>query len=308
MKQMVRSRPVSSTVRLVALLGTLTAAVPVAAGPAVDWGDLPGPTKAPSQVIGGYTRGCLDGAQVLPLDGTGYQVMRPSRNRFYGHPDLIEVIRWLGQTAVAQGWPGILVGDLAQARGGPMRSGHASHQTGLDADIWFRPAPPRELSFKEREEISATSFVAANGGALDARRWTEAHSRLLRAAASHPKVERIFVNPAIKQHLCSMSRGDRAWLRKIRPWWGHDDHFHIRLRCPHGSRACSVQAPPPAGDGCDESLAWWMSGEARQELQRRRAAAAKVPSRPVGLPDLPAQCRSVYYGATAAAGSSVGSR
>jgi hypothetical protein len=38
------------------------------------------------------------------------------------------------------GWgKGLYIGDISQPRGGPMTSGHASHQIGLDADIWMLP-------------------------------------------------------------------------------------------------------------------------------------------------------------------------
>ncbi len=47
----------------------------------------------------------------------------------------------------------------AQPRGGPTLSGHASHQTGLDADIWLTPMPNRQLSRKEREDTSAVMMV-----------------------------------------------------------------------------------------------------------------------------------------------------
>lgn len=258
-----------------------------------DWGGVAGPTRGPSQVVGGYSRGCLDGAWMLPLDGPGYQVMRPSRDRFYGHPDLIRFVRWLGESSVAAGSAGILVGDLAQARGGPMRSGHASHQTGLDVDIWFLPAPAYRLSRDERESLSATSVVAADGRTLHGQRWSDSHATLLRAAALRPEVARIFVNAAIKHQLCQTAGDDRRWLAKIRPWWGHVDHFHVRLACPSDSALCVEQAPPPPGDGCDETLAWWMSGEARAELARRRASAK--PSGPPKLTDLPERCRTLYF-------------
>src|SRR5512147_2753244 len=126
------------------------------------WGDTAMPST-PAMAIGGHARGCLAGAEPLPLDGVGYQVMRPSRNRFYGHPVAIDFVRRFAVAMRAKGWPGLLVGDLAQSRGGPMEQGHRSHQTGLDIDIWFLVAPQRTLSPGEREEISAMSLVNEQG-------------------------------------------------------------------------------------------------------------------------------------------------
>jgi penicillin-insensitive murein DD-endopeptidase len=255
-----------------------------------DWAGVPGPTATPSQAIGGYSLGCLEGAAALGLDGPGYHVMRPSRARYFGHPNLIRFVRWLGNEAVAQGNSGILVGDLAQARGGPMSSGHASHQSGLDVDIWFLPAPDQPPTLDDREILSAISMVTEDGLKVG-ENWTIGQVTLLRVAAGYPDVDRIFVNAAIKQELCETAGSDRAWLAKIRPWWGHDHHFHVRLACPGGDVTCIDQFPPPPGDGCGMELAWWFSSEARQAL----ADQQKAPRRRIAMADLPAECEAVYH-------------
>jgi penicillin-insensitive murein endopeptidase len=253
------------------------------------WGPMMTPTSSPARAVGGHARGCLDGAEPLPIDGLGYQVMRPSRNRFYGHPVAIEFVRELADAMHAKGHEDLLVGDLAQPRGGPILHGHRSHQTGLDIDIWFLPAPARTLSAQEREVMSAISVVAGHGTGLYVAVWTEQHVELLRTAAAFPQVDRIFVNAAIKQELCLTVHDDRSWLAKLRPWWGHDDHFHVGLHCPEGDVECFDRAPVPAGDGCDHTLAWWFTEEAAEELRKSRAA----PSRPLTLDDLPSACRAV---------------
>src|SRR5690348_14069491 len=115
------------------------------------------PAAMPTRVIGFYAKGCIAGAEALPINGDTWQVMRLSRNRYWGHPDLVALVERLAAKAHKEAhWPGILVGDMSQPRGGPMLTGHASHQVGLDADIWLTPAPDRQLSRNEREEMSAT--------------------------------------------------------------------------------------------------------------------------------------------------------
>jgi penicillin-insensitive murein endopeptidase len=261
---------------------------PIRAAEIVDWGQLTDPSAGPAHVFGGHARGCLAGATALPLQGDGFEVMRPSRNRYYGHPELIAFIQNFARTMRQYGWSGLLIGDLAQPRGGPMRSGHRSHQTGLDVDIWFLPAPPQPLSAEERETLSAVSMVDASGTEVDPGRWTQDFAMLLRTAAEFADVDRIFVNPAIKRELCRSVDGDRAWLGKIRPWWGHDHHFHVGLRCAASDPRCENRQPPvPSGDGCDETLAWWFSAEARA------AAATSSPRPPITLDDLPPDCRSL---------------
>jgi penicillin-insensitive murein endopeptidase len=226
------------------------------------------------------------------MDGPGWQVMRPSRQRFYGHPTLIAFIESLGQSMIAQGWQGILVGDMAQARGGPMRTGHRSHQTGLDVDIWFLAAPGGRLSTEDRETMSAISLVAEGGADVRPDVWNPRHAALLRYAASFPEVDRIFVNPAIKRELCRTVADDRSWLGKIRPWWGHDAHLHVRLACPAGDTSCAAQAALPSGDGCDAGLDWWFSAEAGQKLRDR---AEEPPARALTLDNLPVGCRVVFF-------------
>jgi penicillin-insensitive murein endopeptidase len=221
------------------------------------------PAPGPPEAIGSYERGCLEGAVELPADGPNWQVMRPSRDRAWGHPALIGLIEKLAAVMpAAAGWPGLLIGDIAQPRGGPMLTGHGSHQIGLDADIWLTPMPNRRLSARERDEMSATEVVAADRLHVDLRVWNSSYPKMYRAVASQPEVARIFVNPAIKRELCREAGNDRGWLAKIRPWWGHDYHFHMRLVCPPGEPECHDQPPPPPGDGCGRELAWWFTPEA----------------------------------------------
>ena len=246
------------------------------------FGNKATPATGPPEAIGAYERGCLEGAVALPADGPNWQVMRPSRNRAWGQPALIALLERVAQKLPAAiGWPGLLIGDIGQPRGGPMLTGHASHQVGLDADIWLSPMPGRRLSSAERDEISATDLVAADGNAVDGA-WTSQHRRLIEAFASEPAVARIFVNPAIKRALCLEAETDRAWLTKIRPWWGHNEHFHIRLSCPAGQAECRNQAPPPPGDGCGKELSWWFTPEARHP--------PKTAGKPLLVSDLPLAC------------------
>ena len=81
--------------------------------------------------IGSYADGCLAGAVALPISGPIWQVMRLSRNRYWGNPSLVAFIKRLADHAKEVGWNGLLVGDMSQPRGGPMLSGHSSHQIGL---------------------------------------------------------------------------------------------------------------------------------------------------------------------------------
>jgi len=216
-----------------------------------------GQGMAEPRIMGEPTRGCIAGAVSLPLEGEGFTVMHLERKRYYGHPLLIDTVMALGRT-VRQGGGHLRVGDLSRVTGGPMPFGHRSHQTGLDVDLWFDLDGSSGLHLDPlRSSVSATSLLNPAKTGLDTRLWHDRHVQVLRTAALQPGVDRIFVNPHIKKALCQGQRGDRGWLHRIRPWHGHDDHFHLRLACPENSPECVRQASVPAGDGCDASLDWW---------------------------------------------------
>lgn len=254
------------------------------------------PTRSlKAKAIGSYAKGCMAGGVPVPVDGPAWQVMRLSRNRNWGHPDLVALVERLAVEAKQyDGWNGLLVGDLAQPRGGPMLSGHASHQVGLDADVWLTPMPNRTLTRNERENISAT-LVVKDRRTMDYKVWTEAHARLLKRAASYDEVARIFVHPPIKAELCKWATGDRSWLAKIRAYYGHNYHFHIRIKCPKGSSGCKNQAPPAPKDktGCGEELAYWMGDVPWAKKKRDPNAKPPKPAPPLTLAGLPAECRAV---------------
>src|SRR5260221_6417185 len=215
------------------------------------------PAAMPTRVVGFYAKGCIAGAEALPINGDTWQVMRLSRHRNWAHPDMVALLERLSVKAHKDaGWPGILVGDMSQPRGGPMFTGHASHQVGLDADVWLTPMPDHRLWREEREEMSAVMMVRNDRLDVDPHVFTAGHLAVIRDAALEPAVQRIFVNAAIKKALCREAKGDKSWLEKVRPWYGHDYHFHIRMRCPAGSKDCDGQKEQDGGDGCGD-LAYW---------------------------------------------------
>jgi penicillin-insensitive murein DD-endopeptidase len=247
------------------------------------------PADLEARSIGFYSRGCLAGGEALPVNGPAWQVMRLSRNRMWGNPDLIAFLEKFAKTVPrVSNWPGILVGDLSQPRGGPMLTGHASHQIGLDADIWLTPMPNRQLSREEREEMSATDMVRSDKLDIDPRVWTPDHLSVIRAAAVSPLVQRIFVNAAIKKALCREAGSDRAWLNKVRPMYGHNYHFHIRVFCPRGAGSCDEQDGVPPGDGCDQ-LAYWFS----DAILHPKPNPNPKPRPQLTMASLPAECRVV---------------
>ena len=280
----------------------LLSAVPAGAEPLARnlFGAVATASNQGSGAIGSYARGCGAGMVQLPESGPSWQAMRLSRNRNWGQPALVQYLIDLSAVAQQVGWPGLYIGDMSQPRGGPMTSGHSSHQIGLDADVWYLPPTRLTLSQKQRESISANSVRTDDQKHVNAN-WTPAHHALLRWAASDPRVDRIFVAAAIKIEMCKTAKAkDKKWLQKIRPIYGHHDHLHVRLKCPAGSGACETQSPTVAelsngGNGCDDTLTWWVTTylDELKNPPKKPSGPKKKGPRDYTMADLPKQCANV---------------
>jgi len=251
------------------------------------WAKVAGPAPGAARVFGFYAKGCISGAHSLPLDGHGFAVLRPQRNRYWGHPSMIAFVRDLA-ARVARAGSVLLIADIGQPRGGPV-AGHASHQLGLDADIRLLMLPRGSVTPAYRAEPPQVSMVTRDRKAIDRSRWSRRQIALIRAAALDARVDRIFVNPVIKRALCRAVTGKRRWLAKVVPWYGHDAHMHVRLRCPADSPGCIKQTPLPAGDGCGAALAWWF-----RKVTVKPPTTTKTPPRvKPRRPQLPPTCEAV---------------
>ena len=259
------------------------------------------PSRQAPMPIGSYARGCGAGMVELPESGPSWQAMRLSRHRNFGQPVLIDYLIGLSQVAQQIGWAGLYIGDMGQPRGGPMTSGHASHQIGLDADIWMLPPRRLDLTVREREDISSIPVRSADQRSVTSN-WTAAHRALMRAAALDPRVDRIFVAAAVKIEMCKTAkRKDKDWLQKIRPIAGHDTHFHVRLKCPKGARLCESQKPTVAdlskgGNGCDDTLTYWVTdylNPPKPTKKPKKPAKPERGPRDFTMADLPKQCAAV---------------
>ena len=297
------------TIRIRFLCASLVALAAAAASFGSASGDVPASShfsavdsasrQAPDPV-GGYSQGCIGGAMELPETGPTWQAMRPSRNRNWGHPVLVSFIEELSQSASELGWMGLYIGDMSQPRGGPMPSGHASHQIGLDVDIWMLPPARLDLSRKEREEISSISVRREDQKAVN-KNWTETHMQVLKKAAMDPRVDRIFITAAAKVEMCeNAGSNDQRWLQKLRPWYQHNYHFHVRLKCPEGALHCMPQRPTVeeltgGNGGCDKSLEWWVTDYAESLKEPAgKPAPSKIRSASSFLmSDLPGACAAI---------------
>jgi penicillin-insensitive murein endopeptidase len=220
--------------------------------------------SAITESIGAYTAGCIRNAAALPANGKGFQVIRLGRGRFYANTSTVDYIRSLGRQVDEQLDGILLIGDVSQKTGGPMLDEHSSHQIGLDADILFWQHPiaiQRTLTDVERAHIYPQSVLTEDETRVDEFKWDDRTGEIIKLAAADARVERIFVNPVIKRKLCMDFKGEK-WLAKIRPWYGHDGHFHVRLKCPSDNNMCEPQEPINMfDDGCGAELASWFRSD-----------------------------------------------
>jgi penicillin-insensitive murein DD-endopeptidase len=264
------------------------------------FGAVPGPAPLASRSIGSYAKGCLAGGVALPINGPDWQVMRLSRNRNWGSPQLLDFLeRFASDARALDGWPGLLVGDMSQPRGGPMLTGHTSHQVGLDVDIWLTPMPDRVLTPQEREDMSAVSMLK-DPFTVDPNVFTLLQVKLIRRAASYAQVARIFVHPAIKKALCAQASQvgkDTSWLGKVRPWWNHHYHFHVRLSCPPGMAGCENQKEVSGDNGCGQELTTWYAMIKKAAIESAKppvpGATPWVGKPPLTMAQLPRECGTV---------------
>lgn len=262
------------------------------------------PSQQESMPVGSYARGCAAGSVEMPETGPTWQTMRLSRGRNFGQPAMVQFLMDLSAQAVSIGWGrGLYIGDISQPRGGPMTSGHASHQIGLDADIWWLAPKRLNLSAEERENLSSIPMRSADQRSVT-KSWGPKARALLQLAASDPRVDRIFVAAAIKVEICKTAKPrDKKWLQKIRPIAGHDTHFHVRLKCPKGARLCETQKPSVSelskgGNGCDDTLMWWVTDylnppKTTNKKPKEDDAPKKRGPRQYTMADLPKQCQNV---------------
>ena len=264
------------------LTGLLVLTACVQAMAATPWQKIEHPISGSAQSIGGFSNGCIVGAHGLSLADDSYQVMRPDQRRYFGHPDLVAFIHRLSQRTHQQTGGTLLIGDMGMPAGGRFSSGHASHQTGLDVDI-FLQLPKKRWTSAQLLRPQAIDLVAGDGKRVVPALWKPEIDNLIKLAAKDSEVTRIFVNPAIKQQLCLDAGTDRGWLHKVRPWFAHRAHMHVRLRCPANSLECEDQAEPPAGDGCGAELQSWFAPP-------KPGSSSPKPTAP---PPLPASCQAL---------------
>ncbi len=229
------------------------------------WARIEKPLPGVSQSIGRPNGGCLIGAQELDLSGNTWELMRPQKRRNFAHPELIEILKQLGahiQSKSVTKTEKLLIGDLSQAAGGPLPFGDSSHQTGLDAEIWWMRLShfPYVLDKENREKLEAKSILHADGLSLNSY-WDVLTQEMLLWLASRGEVQAVYVNAAIKKKLC-LEMSFHPGHNKIFADFGHEKSFRLRLLCPENSKYCTNLWEDASANSCnDDDLEQWFRPE-----------------------------------------------
>jgi penicillin-insensitive murein DD-endopeptidase len=229
----------------------------VTAASAARSGDAFGSGRALS--IGSPTDGELLGG--VALAPRPYLDLRWPDGPRWGLPSMVRMLD-RAASRVSRRHPGsvLLVGDLSKERGGNLE-GHASHESGRDADVGFyyrtqgKPfRAQRLMRVDPGGRVAGLPHIEFD----DARNW-----ELVEAFLTDPEVvvQRIFVADPIRKRLLSHARQQgasprvfaRAEVALHQPGRGpaHDDHFHVRIACPRGQRDVCIPTPQPRGVRAD---------------------------------------------------------
>jgi penicillin-insensitive murein DD-endopeptidase len=197
-----------------------------------------------SQAIGYPAAGRLENASSLNVGSKAYIIKYPAQKQYFGTRLLVEFIQRMGNL-VLKYMPAyqILIGDLSDKNGGRQISGgkreHASHQSGLDADI----------SYLTKAHVPAESIVGNRGAFLKSKLHVGEQWRLFKETVASGRVSRYFVNSSVKVGFCRYARevgeynANKSALKHLMIEHGHITHFHIRLRCPTDSPRCMPEGP-----------------------------------------------------------------
>ena len=242
-------------------------------------------TGSEARIYGSPNNGCIAGALPLSDQNETFQLQRWGNDRHYAHPLMLQYLQDLRARAAELELPPLLIGDLSRPYGGPYgpSSAHASHNTGLDVDLPFDFAQPRKNHY-ELEHPKDNYIVS---GKKVRSSFTPEIATYIKLAASDPRVDRVFVAPMIKKHMCALyeHEPDAGFLHKLRPWFGHRAHMHVRLNCPSDSPECVLPKPIPEGSGCGYEVdSWFLPPPPKTQT------AANTKPKPKAKKVLPPQC------------------
>lgn len=175
------------------------------------------------------------------LDGAasgGFEVIDLRREQHYGSGLLIATIKKASlRFQEMYGNKDLVRVNALSKRGGGKLGSHSSHQNGLDADIVYIGESKWGTVLDKRGEVKKD---------FD----TEKNYQFFKLLVATGYVNRIFVDKKIKKRMCGWVKSQglmdeaKDVLIALRSHDGHDDHFHLRLKCSPYYPLCRDQTLP----------------------------------------------------------------
>lgn len=216
------------------------------------------------KAVGFYTDGKIEKATLLPEKGEAFQQVYTERDTHWGTGMIVSMIENASEYLVTKWYPGtvVMIGDVAKKFGGDIGT-HASHQSGLDADIPY-------IGNKGFDRVIANGEVKSSFDYMKNWQFLRliANQKIVQDGRTTTVLNRVFMNPVIHKGFCAWAQKsdllknplDQEIMSRIRPWEGHDKHFHVRLKCSPHYPACRNQQEPakfnpndPCGLGAKKS-------------------------------------------------------
>lgn len=174
-----------------------------------------------SVAVGATNHGFLVRGVQLPSEGEDFFTWDPIKQRFPNRPwrrwgtdtTIRGLLRVIHRFRVAHPQAArIGISDISRPEGGPFGRrygglGHASHQNGLDVDLYY----PR----RDRQELSITAVSQIDRGLA-----RDLVARFVKAGSVY-----VFVGPST-----GLAPGGNQVGRKVQRLVHHDDHMHVRFR------------------------------------------------------------------------------
>lgn len=205
--------------------------------------------------IGLPTNGSLLDGDCLPQEGEGYMQLYRDMQRIWATYPMVDMIE-KAAADVARRYPGrdrLQVEDISKENGGEV-DGHDSHENGLDVDLQYYKADGVEHDPIKKKQYYADPMVV--NGKVSSNFDIERNWELMKALHRHGNVQKIFIDEKLKNALCQYAKSKNDYsknvqvLRSLRHVTNHQDHMHVRLRCPKSATKCVNLPDPPAGSGC----------------------------------------------------------
>lgn len=157
----------------------------------------------------------------------------------YGTTPMADTILSIGTWAKEFKRTPVWIGDISKKGGGKLAS-HLTHQRGLDADIAYLVREHKKTGHRAQKFHDRFTEQFAMHGKLEANFDLESNYALFERILNDPGAMKIFVGCGIYEALEAYDKTKpKSIMKQIFAEKGHEDHFHLRLRCPAGANACS---------------------------------------------------------------------